>query len=55
MQLLYNIAAIIIVILIIPMFMVRSVREKGFVERIRQSLGFFPKHTLDKMEKKDYI
>ena len=55
MQLLYNIAAIIIVILIIPMFMVRSVREKGFVERIRQSLGFFPEHTLDKVEKKDCI
>ena len=52
MQLLYNIAAIIIVILIIPMFMVRSVREKGFVERIRQSLGFFPEHALDKVEKK---
>lgn len=55
MQLLYNIAAIIIVILIIPIFMVRSVREKGFVERIRQSLGFFPKHALDKVEKKDCI
>lgn len=55
MQLLYNIAAIIIVILIIPMFMVRSVREKGFVERIRQSLGFFPEHALDKVEKKDCI
>lgn len=55
MQLLYNIAAIIIVILIIPMFMVRSVREKDFVERIRQSLGFFPEHALDKVEKKDCI
>lgn len=55
MQLLYNIAAIIIVILIIPMFMVRSVREKGFVERIWQSLGFFPEHALDKVEKKDCI
>ena len=55
MQLLYNIAGIIIVILIIPMFMVRAVREKGFVERIRQSLGFFPEHTLDKVEKKDCI
>ena len=55
MQLLYNIAAIIIVILIIPMFMVRSVSEKGFVERIRQSLGFFPEHALDKVEKKDCI
>lgn len=55
MQLLYNIAGIIIVILIIPMFMVRAVREKGFVERIRQSMGFFPEHTLDKVEKKDCI
>ena len=55
MQLLYNIAAIIIVILVIPMFMIRSVREKGFVERIRQSFGFFPEHALDKVEKKDCI
>ena len=55
MQLLYNIAAVIIVILIIPMFMVRSVREKGFVERIRQSLGFLPKNALDKVAKKNCI
>lgn len=31
MQLLYNIAAIIVGVLIIPVFMVRAVREKGFV------------------------
>ena len=55
MQLLYNIAAILIGVLIIPVFMVRAVREKGFVERIKQSLGFFPKHALDKVEKKDCI
>jgi 3-deoxy-D-manno-octulosonic-acid transferase len=56
MQLLYNIAAIFIVVLIIPMFMVRSVRERGFVERIRQSLfGFFPPHALDKVAKKNCI
>jgi tetraacyldisaccharide 4'-kinase len=55
MQLLYNIAAILIVIMIIPMFMVRAVREKGFVERIRQSLGFLPKHALDKTAKKNCI
>ena len=55
MQLLYNIAGIIVVFLIIPVFLVRSVREKGFVERIRQSLGFFPEHALDKVEKKDCI
>ena len=56
MQLLYNIAAIFIVFLIIPMFLVRSVRERGFVERIRQSLfGFFPPHALDKVAKKNCI
>ncbi len=55
MQLLYNIAAILVVILIIPMFMVRSVREKGFIERIRQSTGFLPKHALDKVVRKNCI
>ena len=30
MQLLYDIAAIIVVILIIPVFMIRSIRERGF-------------------------
>ena len=39
MQILYNLAAILVVILIIPVFMIRSVREKGFVERIRQMFG----------------
>jgi 3-deoxy-D-manno-octulosonic-acid transferase len=56
MQLIYNIAAIIIVVLILPVFAVRAVREKGFVERIRQSLlGFYPKHALDKVAKKNCI
>ncbi len=55
MQFLYNMAAILVVILIIPVFLLRSVREKGFIERIRQSLGFFPEHALDKVEKKNCI
>ena len=55
MQLLYNLAAVIVVVLIVPVFLVRSVRERGFVERIRQSLGFFPEHKLDKVEKKNAI
>ncbi len=55
MQFLYNLAAILVVILIIPVFMIRSVREKGFIERIRQSLGFFPDNALDKVEKKNCI
>ena len=32
MQLIYNLAAILVVILIIPVFMIRSIRERGFVE-----------------------
>ncbi len=55
MRLLYNIAAIIAAILIIPVFLVRAVRERGFVERVRQSLGFFPEHALDKVAKKNCI
>ena len=55
MQLLYDIAAIIVVILIIPMFAIRSIRERGFTERIKQSLGFFPEHALDKVAKKNCI
>lgn len=55
MQLLYNLAAILVVIIIIPVFMIRSVREKGFVERIKQSLGFFPEGALDPVAKKNCI
>ena len=55
MRLLYNLAAILAVILIIPVFLVRAVRERGFVERVRQSLGFFPEHALDKVAKKNCI
>ena len=52
---LYNLAAVFVVIIIIPVFLVRSVREKGFVERIRQSLGFFPKGALQPVAKKNCI
>ena len=55
MQLLYNLAAILVVIIIIPVFLVRSIREKGFVERIKQSLGFFPEGALDPVAKKNCI
>ena len=55
MQLLYNLAAILVVIIIIPIFMIRSIREKGFVERIKQSLGFFPEGALDPVAKKNCI
>ena len=55
MQLLYNIAAIIVVIFIIPMFMIRAIREKGFVERIKQSLGMIPEEALEPVAKKNCI
>ncbi len=55
MQIIYNLAAILVVILIIPVFMIRSIRERGFVERIRQSFGFFPKGALDPVAKKNCI
>ena len=55
MQLLYNLAAILVVIIIIPVFAIRSIHEKGFVERIKQSLGFFPKGALDSVAKKNCI
>ena len=55
MQVLYNFAAILGVILIIPVFMIRAIRERGFVERIKQSFGFFPKGALDPVAKKNCI
>ncbi|MBR2518654.1 MAG: tetraacyldisaccharide 4'-kinase [Selenomonadaceae bacterium] len=55
MQILYNIAAIVVVILIIPVFMIRAIRERGFVERIKQSFGFYPKGALDPVAKKNCI
>lgn len=55
MQLLYNLAAILVVIIIIPIFAIRSIREKGFVERIKQSLGIFPDGALDPIAKKNCI
>ena len=52
---LYNLAAVFVVIMIIPVFLVRSVRERGFVERIRQSLGIFPRGALHPVAKKSCI
>lgn len=55
MRLLYNIAAVLVVILMIPVFCVRAVRERGFVNRMKQQLGFWPKHALDKVARKNCI
>ena len=55
MRLLYNVAAVLVVILMIPAFCIRAIREKGFVNRIKQQLGFLPKHALDKVARKNCI
>lgn len=52
----YNIAAVIIIVPIAFVFLVRATRERGFIERIKQSMfGIFPAHALDKVEKKNCI
>ena len=53
MQILYNIVAILLVILLIPYFIVRTIREKGFLKRMIQSFGFLPEHALDKVAGKN--
>ena len=55
LHLVYNIVGVLVVILMIPVFCIRGVREKGFVERIKQQLGFLPKHALDKVARKNCI
>lgn len=55
MQILYDIVAILLVILLIPFFIVRIIREKGFWRRMIQSLGFLPEHALDKVAGKNCI
>lgn len=55
MQLLYDILAVIIVILATPVFIYRTIREDGFGERLRQSLGFLPKDTLSQVAGKGCI
>ncbi|WP_425058589.1 3-deoxy-D-manno-octulosonic acid transferase [Sporomusa carbonis] len=55
MYLIYNILAVILLILALPVFAVRLVRERGFGERLKQSLGALPQETLLKVAQKDAI
>jgi len=55
MRFLYNLAAILIVTIIIPIFVLRATRERGFIERIKQSFGFYPQETIDKVAGKNAI
>ncbi|HWR40574.1 MAG TPA: tetraacyldisaccharide 4'-kinase [Patescibacteria group bacterium] len=55
MQLLYNILAVILLLLALPVFAYRLSREKGFGERLRQSFGWLPQETMDKVAGRDAI
>ena len=55
MRLIYNIAAVLPVILMVPAFFLRSIREKGFTERLKQQLGNQPKEAIEKVAGKNCI
>lgn len=55
MQIIYNIAGILLVILAMPVFLVRAMRENGFVERMKQSFGFLPPEAVQAVARKQCI
>lgn len=55
MYLIYNILAVLLVILAIPVFIARTIHEKGFGERLKQSLGWLPEPTMKRLSGKDAI
>ncbi|HWR44326.1 3-deoxy-D-manno-octulosonic acid transferase [Sporomusa sp.] len=55
MYLIYNILAVLLVILALPVFAVRIIHEKGFAERLKQSLGWLPEATMVQVAGKDVI
>ncbi len=55
MHVLYNILAIVIIMMAIPVFIMRLIREQGFGKRLRQSLGFLPQGDLEAVAQKDCI
>ncbi|MGI6092278.1 MAG: 3-deoxy-D-manno-octulosonic acid transferase [Veillonellaceae bacterium] len=55
MHILYNILAVLLVIIAMPVFVFRLIRENGFGERLRQSFGFIPEETLARVAGKGAI
>lgn len=55
MHILYNILAVLLVIIAMPVFVFRMIREAGFGERLRQSFGFIPEETLARVAGKGAI
>ncbi|MBP2649996.1 MAG: Three-deoxy-D-manno-octulosonic-acid transferase protein [Firmicutes bacterium] len=55
MKVIYNILAVVIVIMAIPVFIYRLIREDGFGERLKQSFGFLPEDTVKVVANKECI
>ena len=55
MHFFYNILVLIVVVLAAPVFLYRLIREKGFGERLKQSFGFLPAETLNRVANKNAI
>lgn len=55
MHFIYNILTVVIVMLAIPVFIVRLIREKGFGQRLRQSFGFLPRADMEPVMQKKCI
>lgn len=55
MHVLYNILAVLIVMLAVPVFIMRMIREEGFGQRLRQSFGFLPKQEIKSVAHKNCI
>ncbi|MDF2635316.1 MAG: Three-deoxy-D-manno-octulosonic-acid transferase protein [Pelosinus sp.] len=55
MHFLYNLLAILLVVLATPVFIFRFIREEGFGQRLKQSFGFLPEEDLAPVAHKDCI
>ncbi len=55
MHFLYNLLAIVLVVLATPVFIFRLIREEGFGQRLQQSFGFLPEEDIAPVAHKDCI
>ena len=55
MHILYNLLALLLVVLAAPVFVIRLIREEGFGQRLRQSFGFLPKKDIEPVAHKNCI
>lgn len=55
MHILYNLLALLLVVLAAPVFIIRLIREEGFGQRLRQSFGFLPQRDVAPVAHKNCI